>query len=185
MSRPYYNAENFVSRNSLGYLVKRCAGMLMILAESKFDSEPLSFTHWVVLMNLLGHESHMSATALSKETGHDMGALTRVVDSLEQSGLVRRERSQHDRRTVEITLTAAGRRQVESTRCVVMDMTNEMLSVFSHDEVHTLITLLQRLFTRLQHYSDMPPEQLRAEQERIASKAATRRSAPSRGKSKP
>jgi DNA-binding MarR family transcriptional regulator len=160
MSRPYYTTKNFVAMNSLGYLVKRCAAMMMALAENVFVSQTLSFTQWIVLMNLYGHHSHMSATELSKETGHDMGALTRVVDILENAGLVKRERSVQDRRAVEITLTAAGRREVESTKCMVMDMTNQLLESFSYDEVHTLITMLQRLFERLEHFTSLPPEQL-------------------------
>lgn len=187
MSRPYYNAENFVAMNSLGYLIKRCAAMLMTLAETAFESQPLSFTQWIVLMNLFAHGSHMSATALSKETGHDMGALTRVVDILENAGLVKRARSAQDRRAVEITLTAAGRRQVENTKCAVMEMTNSLLETFSYDEVHTLITLLQRLFQRLQHFTGLPPDQLPHIQApaTAARKGPPRRRTNARGKPKP
>ena len=185
MSRPYYNTENFVAMNSLGYLIKRCTAMLMTLAESAFESQTLSFTQWIVLMNLYGHQSHMSATALSKETGHDMGALTRVVDTLEKAGLVKRARSVHDRRAVEIALTAAGRREVQSAKCVVMEMTNRLLETFSYDEVHSLITLLRRLFERLQYFTGIPPDEL--PQFRAppapARKPAPRRRATRRGKS--
>jgi DNA-binding MarR family transcriptional regulator len=183
MSRPYYTADNFEAMNSLGYLVKRCAGLMMVLAENAFESQTLSFTQWIVLMKLLSHQSHMSATELSKETGHDMGALTRVVDILENAGLVKRERSVHDRRAVEIALTAAGRREVEGTKCTVIELLNELLEPFSRDEVHTMIGLLQRLLARLQYYSDLPPDELRAAQAEAAGKTASRRRAPARGKS--
>lgn len=160
MSRPYYTAQNFEAMTSVGYLMKRCTGLMMVLAENTFEDLPLSFTQWVVLMNLLRHDSHMSATALSKETGHDMGALTRVVDTLEKAGLVKRERSTHDRRAVEIALTAAGRRQVLSTKDLVMEMTNRLLEPFSYEECHTLVTLLQRLLARLQEFSGLPPDEV-------------------------
>jgi DNA-binding MarR family transcriptional regulator len=184
MPRPYYNADNFMKMNSLGYLIKRCASMLMTLAEGAFESHTLSFTQWIVLINLYGQGSHMSATELSKETGHDMGALTRVVDMMEKAGLVKRERSLHDRRAVEITLTAAGRREVENTKCAVVDLNNKLLETFSYDEVHTLVTLLQRLFERLQHFTGIPPDQLPQLQapEPPARKAPPRRRTNARGK---
>ena len=61
------------------------------LAERRFESQQISFTQWLVLIRLRFHD-HMSATRLSEEMGHDMGALTRVVDSLERAGLVTKQR---------------------------------------------------------------------------------------------
>jgi DNA-binding MarR family transcriptional regulator len=91
-----------------------------------------------------------------------MGALTRVVDELERRGLVRRERSRRDRRAVEIAITAAGRRQAESAKRVVVALLNELVEPYSDAEIATLIELMQRMLVRLQDYAaasaaDPPP----------------------------
>jgi DNA-binding MarR family transcriptional regulator len=148
---PYYTVETFEPMRSLGFLIKRCGTLMSLIAESKFASQPITFTQWLVLMKLRFHQQ-MSASHLSAEIGHDMGALTRLVDSLEKEGFVRRERSLRDRRAVEITLTAAGKRQVEGTIGILVDMLNELIQPFSRNETDTLIILLQRMLGMLQDY---------------------------------
>src|SRR5215469_2943975 len=101
MNEPHYTIDTLEPGTSLGFLVKRCGVLMTRIAERRFAGESVSFTQWIVLANLARFE-HVSATKLSGETGYDMGALTRIVDDLEGGGLVRRERSQHDRRAVEI-----------------------------------------------------------------------------------
>ena len=153
---PYYTVENLEPMRSFGFLIKRCGTLMSLIAENRFESEAISFTQWLVLMKLRFHKQ-MSATQLSVEVCHDMGALTRVVDSLERSGFVRRERSQQDRRAVEITLTEAGRSQVEGTIHILVDALNELAEPFSTSEIDTLISLLQRMLGRLQEHADQLP----------------------------
>lgn len=177
--QPYYTIENLEPMRSIGFLIKRCGTLMSLVAESRFESESISFTQWIVLMKLRLH-THLSATQLSAEIGHDMGALTRVVDSLERSGFVRRERSQHDRRAVEITLTAEGRRQVEGTIHILVDALNELTEPFSRTEIDTLISLMQRMLGILQQHVDKLPE---ASQGASApAKPAPRRAAAARGR---
>jgi DNA-binding MarR family transcriptional regulator len=155
---PYYTPENFGPGNSVGYLVKHSGSLMAQIAETVFEGQTISFTQWIVLINLREHGAPMSPTELSEEVGHDMGALTRVVDALERSGYVKRERGLRDRRTVEISITPAGRRQTEDCRRLVMDLQNILVEPFSRSEIDTLIGLMQRMLMRLQDYLDQPPD---------------------------
>jgi DNA-binding MarR family transcriptional regulator len=150
MAKPYYKVDTLEADNSVGYLVKRCGLLMTQIAERRFEALSVSFTQWVVLMRLSSQQSHMSATQLSKEVGHDMGALTRVIDDLEHRGLVRRERSRRDRRAVEIAITAAGRRQAKSAKRVMVGLLNELVEPYTEAEIDTLIGLLQRMLLHLQ-----------------------------------
>jgi DNA-binding MarR family transcriptional regulator len=105
-------------------------------------------------MRLSWREEPISATQLSKELCHDMGALTRVVDELERRGLVRRERSRRDRRAVELAITAAGRREAESGKRVIVELMNELGEHFSATELSALVGLLQRMMAVLQSTAD-------------------------------
>jgi DNA-binding MarR family transcriptional regulator len=151
MAKPYYKVGTLEADHSIGYLVKRCGVLMSQIAERRFEAVSVSFTQWVVLMRLGAQPSHMSATQLSKELGHDMGALTRVVDELERRRLVRRERSRRDRRAVEIAITAAGRRQATGGKRVMVGLLNELVEPYSEAEIGTLISLLQRMLLHLQH----------------------------------
>jgi DNA-binding MarR family transcriptional regulator len=154
MTKPYYTVETLEPGNSIGYLVKRCGGLMTQLAERRFESTSVSFTQWIALMRLSWREEPISATQLSKELCHDMGALTRVVDELERRGLVRRERSRRDRRAVELAITAAGRREAESGKRVIVELMNELAEHYSESELNALVGLLQRMMAALQSAAD-------------------------------
>jgi DNA-binding MarR family transcriptional regulator len=155
--KPYYRVANLEASNSVGYLIKRCGVLMTQSAERRFEAVSVSFTQWVALMRLSARQSHISATQLSRELGHDMGALTRVVDELERRGLVRRERSRRDRRAVEIAITAAGRRQAASAKRVMVELLNELVEPYTEAEIGTLIGLLQRMLLHLQRTSAASP----------------------------
>ncbi len=110
MPESYYTLESLEANNSVGFLIKRCGIVMTQIAERRFESQQISFTQWMVLI-WLTKRPQASPTELSAHLGHDMGALTRVVDELEREGMVRRDRSQHDRRAVEIAITPEGRRR--------------------------------------------------------------------------
>jgi DNA-binding MarR family transcriptional regulator len=150
MAKPYYTVETLEPGTSIGYLVKRCGGLMTQLAERGFESTSVSFTQWMTLMRLSFQEEPISATQLSEELCHDMGALTRVVDELERRGLVRRERSRRDRRVVELAITAAGRREAETGKRVIVELMNELTEHFSATELDALVGLLQRMLGVLQ-----------------------------------
>jgi DNA-binding MarR family transcriptional regulator len=160
MTRPYYAAHSITPLTSIGYLIKRCGSMMAAIAEEAFQGQKITFTQWVVMMSLRAHDSHLSPTHLSQEAGYDMGALTRVVDALERQGYVSRERCNHDRRAVEITLTSAGARQTEACKGLIVDLLNELIEPFSKKEIDLLIPLLQRLYQRLQECVDAPREKV-------------------------
>jgi DNA-binding MarR family transcriptional regulator len=152
----YYELETLEAGRSIGYLVKRCGVLMTQAAERRFAQLPIAFTQWLVLVRLAQQE-HISATRLSSDLGHDMGALTRVVDELERAGLARRERSRRDRRAVEIAITPAGARQAQEAKRVMVELLNKVAEPFSDQEMDTLIALLQRLTLHLQHLTGTPP----------------------------
>ena len=156
MSQSFYTVDSLEPGKSIGFLIKRCGGLMSQLAERRFTGEEVSFTQWVVLANLARFE-HLTATALSAETCYDMGALTRIVDDLEEAGLVRRERSERDRRVVEIALTPDGRRHLQTGKSLVVELLNPLLAPFSRQEIETLIGLLQRMMVRLQDAAEASP----------------------------
>ena len=156
MRKPYYTLETLEANNSVGYLLKRCGVVMTAVAEQHFEALPISFTQWIVLAHL-GRQDHISATQLSAELGHDMGALTRVVDELVRRGLAKRERSSRDRRAIEIAITAAGRRQALEGRRLILELLNRLVEPLTEPEIDTLIGLLQRLLEHLQLVAGAKP----------------------------
>src|SRR4029077_7923074 len=125
MPQSFYTLESLQADNSVGFLIKRCGIVMTQIAERSFESQPVSFTQWMALM-WLTQRPHASPTELSTHLGHDMGALTRVADELERAGMVRRDRSRHDRRAVEIAITPEGRRVAQAGKRLLVDLLNEL-----------------------------------------------------------
>lgn len=149
MSKLHYTTDALEAGKSVGFLVKRFGLLIGKVAKRRFVTEGISFTQWFVLASLSGYE-RVSATTLSAETGYDMGALTRIIDGLQTGGLVQRERSNRDRRAVQIGLTSEGRRRLQAGKRVLAELLTELAPPHSPRELGALIGFLRRMLVRLQ-----------------------------------
>ena len=155
MSRQHYRSDNYRARDSIGYLMKRVSSLMLDGIEAAFEEHGFTFTQWVVLMYVRDGIALTSAD-ICREMRHDSGALTRVIDQLEERGLLARQRSREDRRVVELQLTRAGRETVESLIPITVRCLNAALDIFTRDEVATLKDLLTRMHSHLQDAAGTP-----------------------------
>jgi DNA-binding MarR family transcriptional regulator len=68
----------------------------------------LNFTQFVAL-KLLGHEEPMTPVELARALHYNPGALTRLLDKLEQRGYLKRVPDRDDRRALRLELTTQGK----------------------------------------------------------------------------
>jgi DNA-binding MarR family transcriptional regulator len=141
--RSYYKPANYTMKNSVGYLMRISLNRLLPQMEALFEDQELTFSQWTTLVAL--HSGITTAGDLAHNICHDAGSLTRLIDQMVERGLVRRERSESDRRVVTLGLTPRGRELVTTLAPRVMHFWNKLLAGFTHAEVDTLIALLTRL----------------------------------------
>lgn len=147
--RDFYTVEAFSPRVSLGYLVRRINKLSIARVEAAFDGCDISFTQWVVLA-LVSTEVATTCTELSRDMDHDKGALTRVIDQLEDRGLIVRRRDEGDRRVSKLSATNEGQAIVSDLATRVIGVWNHVLRGFDRQEVTQLIDMLTRLLDRLE-----------------------------------
>jgi DNA-binding MarR family transcriptional regulator len=82
---------------------------------------------------------------LAAHAGVASPTATRMLDGLERDGLVRRETAPHDRRSVALRLTAAGRRLVAAERARVQAKGEELFAALEPAEREQAGRLLGRL----------------------------------------
>lgn len=104
----------------------------------------LNFTQFRVLKTLACVPC-ISALELAQRLGHDAGALTRLLNNLQKRGFLHRHPSLEDRRSVEISLSDAGRALARPLRTVSDEVTRFALSELSGAEQQTLMNLLKRV----------------------------------------
>jgi DNA-binding MarR family transcriptional regulator len=148
MSEQHYHASTYKAQDSIGYLIKRGQSMMMDVLEKLCAERGFSFIHYVIL-TWVRDGIAVNAKDICIQYRHDSGALTRVIDQLEERGLLERVRRGNDRRKVELQLTEKGRATVESLIPLVVDKLNLALSDFSREEAAELKRLLIKLNTRL------------------------------------
>jgi DNA-binding MarR family transcriptional regulator len=145
----HYDGPQYSVHNSVGYLMRRGASLLREQLEASFADAGITFVQWATLIMLRDNPS-LTAADLCRDLRHDSGAFTRLVDHLEQRQLLKRVRSDEDRRTVHLLLSSSGREMIERHLPLVVDRLNHALSDFTPAEVATLTSLLTRMIARLE-----------------------------------
>ncbi len=77
----------------------------------------LTYPQYLVLL-VLWEDGRVTVGRLGERLQLDSGTLSPLLKRLEANGFIRRERSQHDERQVEVTLTPAGRKLEAKAQCI-------------------------------------------------------------------
>jgi len=143
MAKSYYKAKNYKAQRSIGHLIRRASNLITCEIEALFADKDVTFVQYIILMHLREGMALTSADICQK-LPYDSGALTRVIDQLEEQALLERKRSKIDRRNVELQLTTKGRKMAESLIPMLVELYNTLLIDFTHIEIDTLINLLTK-----------------------------------------
>jgi DNA-binding MarR family transcriptional regulator len=158
MSEQHYRADDYRAVDSIGHLIRRVYTVMLGRAEAVFGEQGFTLMQWIVLLYLRDGLAR-TASEIAREFSHDSGALTRVIDRLEERGLVSRQRSERDRRVVELELTAEGRRTIDALLPMVVEQMNTALAPFNHEEFLRFRSFLTRLLDHLVSMTPAEPAQ--------------------------
>jgi DNA-binding MarR family transcriptional regulator len=133
----------------LPYLLNRAGAR--IAASFSEEARPLGATlqMWRVLAALRERDGRRMGD-LSETTSIEVSTLTRLVDAMEQKGLVARRRNAGDARAVMLQATAAGRRLTERLLPIAERYEAVALAGFSAAETKTLKAALRRLYVNME-----------------------------------
>jgi MarR family transcriptional regulator for hemolysin len=109
----------------------------------------MSQARWVALYWLGQHPEGISQAALADLSAVEPPTLLRVVDQLEQQGLIERRPEPNDRRIKRLCLTEAAIPVVEAIGVIAEDMRQEVMGDITLDEFHNAMSVLRRIRTRL------------------------------------
>ena len=149
----FYSESNFDPENSMGYLVRRSEQLGTQALEAVFAAADITKTQWSALVAIHFNRAGTCAE-LARDLGHDKGATTRLVDTLEERGWITRSRGEEDRRQVKLALTPAGHAVAADVRETVIRRWNDWLGDWPEDDILTAIRLRRRLRDTLQQAAD-------------------------------
>jgi DNA-binding MarR family transcriptional regulator len=129
---------------------------LLNTLDAELERFGLNSTHFLVLKHL-GAGAARTAADLCRLNRYDTGAMTRILDRLEEKGLVRRERGREDRRVVFLRLAPAGRALLPRLLAIGTRVVDAHLAGFSANEIEALKGYLHRMIDNGQSQGDNQP----------------------------
>jgi MarR family transcriptional regulator, multiple antibiotic resistance protein MarR len=139
----HFTSDNFQS-GLMGLLIGRTNGLKDRLLDKYLVPYGVTSSQFKVLIIVAQFETDTPAD-LCRHLSLDSGSMTRMLDRLEQKGLIERSRSDIDRRQVQIRLTEDGKKLSDRLPQVGADAMNELFStLIPEDLVH-----LERILTKV------------------------------------
>lgn len=139
-----YSAENWSPDESVGYLLHQVRGRLVTAIDAELVPLGITWAQWSTLLYIANGKADTAAD-LSRHATVDTGSMTRMLDRLEQKGLIQRIRCAKDRRVVRLSLTEAGRELYPQLPPIAVKVLNRYLQGFSRDELESLKGFLRRI----------------------------------------
>lgn len=125
-------------------LITRARSALLSTFDTELEPFGVTGAQFEVLKNLFRSRKE-TAASLCRALHQDTGSMTRMLDRLQEKGLVTRERGTSDRRLVLLRLTDAGERLIPKIRPALRRAVRRHLAGFTPEEVESLKRYLSRL----------------------------------------
>ena len=138
------------AEENLGLLLGLARARLISALEAELAANGLAINHTqYAALKRLAQCAPLAPGELAQALGHDAGAMTRVLDGLEEKGYVRREPNPDDRRCVRVIPTEAGAALWSRMRSCGERTMAHALENLSEPERDALRDLLKRIIDSL------------------------------------
>ena len=133
---------------SVPYLAQRIGYLLDRAIQPYLVEHDLTLDMWrvIYILKIVGDHNLIE---LSRATGINSSTLSRMIGRMHKRGLISRERSLVDNRTVIVKLEAGGLKIFESVRPFSQRMHTQVVQDFDAEEVPVLKSYLRRLYGTL------------------------------------
>jgi MarR family transcriptional regulator, lower aerobic nicotinate degradation pathway regulator len=129
---------------SSGFLLARLGFAFKARAIAKLEQAGFDSYHYSVLA-ILDEGARETQATIAEAVALDPSRLVAVLDSLEERGLIARQRDTHDRRRYMVSITASGKKQLSRLRALAKELEDEFLEPLDPDDREALHGLLMRL----------------------------------------
>ena len=139
----HYNRENFQLTQSVGFHLNKARNGLLMEIDAALRPLDITGQQMGILLSLT-QGAASTPLEISKLLEIDTGLMTRMLDKLESKGMVQRQRSEADRRVVNLILTDKGRDVASRIPDIAPDVLNHRLRHFTRDEFSEFLRLLRK-----------------------------------------
>jgi MarR family transcriptional regulator, lower aerobic nicotinate degradation pathway regulator len=141
--RPVHRVAKELVKSS-GFLLARLGMTFKGKALEQIEREGFEGHHYSVLA-MLAEDVRETQATIADALMLDPSRLVAVLDSLEEKGLVARQRDPHDRRRHVVSITPAGKRQLQKLRGITKKLEDEFFAPLTAEERASFHDLLSKL----------------------------------------
>jgi len=116
--------------------------------ETIFSEDNLAIPQ-IVVLDLLRERGSCNMGDLARMLNYTMSAATGIIDKMIKMDLVKRERSQEDRRVVMVAFRKKGEETARRVSEARRDLSNDLYSVLTQKEKQEYLRLLRKVFDNL------------------------------------
>jgi DNA-binding MarR family transcriptional regulator len=129
-------------------LIKTVRKQMRAEIDRRMEALALTDAQWRLVL-LLADGGGGTASELARRSMQSSGGMTRAIDRLESKGIIRRIRSNEDRRVVNLELTDKGHFAANRVPAIVHEVNEQVLMDFNAEDVKLLKGYLLRILTTL------------------------------------
>jgi DNA-binding MarR family transcriptional regulator len=141
-----FDGHSVVLKRALPFLIHACYQQIRSVTYKQFLGHGLELTpeQWIVLVQLWQKDGQ-SQSALSELTLRDRPTMSRILDTMEKSGLVERRVDEQDARSRLVKLTRAGKALQEK----LVPVAKELVARIEHDIPERDLEITHRTLSRM------------------------------------
>ncbi|WP_460100673.1 MarR family winged helix-turn-helix transcriptional regulator [Pseudomonas sp. H3_C08] len=128
----------------LGLLLGRAALLKDRIIDTHMEPHGITAAQFKVLI-IMAQYGVDTPAELCRHLSLDSGSMTRMLDRLEQKDFLARQRSEGDRRQVQLKLTEQGQQLADRLPHIGADAMNELAGAVTPDELNTLEYILKKI----------------------------------------
>ena len=108
----------------------------------KYDATLIRFH---VMSTLFKNGGEMTPSEIAEDVFREKNSITAVINTLEKEGVVRREPSTDDRRSVKVVITDKGWKEANRLNPIAQEISREALSCMEKEQIDELVDTMRKI----------------------------------------
>lgn len=113
--------------------------------EIELKHHKASLIRFNIMSTLFKNGGEMMPSEIAEDVFREKNSITAVINTLEREGVVRREPSTDDRRSVKVVITDKGWKEANRLSPIAQELSREVLSCLKKEKVEDLVETMRNL----------------------------------------